>query len=122
MAQGYWSRVTFLVVLFSTLASCGGANQPVKSRPGAPVARVAEESPKAAPKKSGPDCSDGTCIACGDAACPKGFFCDESTSKPTCQWVPTCSQACTCSCVERVLSGECTCTERDGGAYLRCTQ
>lgn len=113
---------SLLVALVALLLGCGGGeSKPAKTPVGRSEKVVAEES-KDAPTKAGPDCSDGTCIPCGDAQCPKGFFCEESTSKPTCQWVPTCSQAVSCNCVERALSGKCSCTEHDGGAYVRCSE
>lgn len=110
---------SLLLVTALAAVGCGGKSAtPVKSP--APDTEAATEKDEAPPEKSGPDCSDGTCIACGDAQCPKGFFCDESTSKPSCQWVPTCTDSVSCSCVERSLSGKCSCTERDGGSYVRC--
>ncbi len=113
---------SLLVALVGLLLGCGGGeNKPAKT----PVERsekVVEKASKGTPEKTGPDCSDGTCIPCGDAQCPNGFFCDESTSKPTCQWVPTCARAAGCNCVERALSSKCSCTEHDGGAYVRCSE
>jgi hypothetical protein len=121
MTLGSKSRLSLLVAMVGLLVGCGGAANEPASAPVDRSEKVVERKPKTV-EKSGPDCSDGTCIPCGDAECPKGFFCDESTSKPTCQWVPTCSQAASCTCVERALSGKCSCADRDGGAYVRCSE
>jgi hypothetical protein len=121
MALGSKSKWLQWVALGGLLLSCGAEpKQPAKSR----VDRndkLVDAKPKEANNR-GPICGDGTCVRCGDAECPKGFFCDESTSKPNCQWVPTCSAAVSCECVQRALSEQCRCTERDGGAYVRCTE
>lgn len=122
MAQGPLLKFSLSLAMLALLVNCAGAEKPRAKATAEPVETTTERKPKPAPKKSGPDCSDGTCIPCGDADCPKGFFCDESTAKPTCQWVPTCPDAATCACVERAFSDQCSCTERDGGAYLRCSE
>ena len=75
------------------------------------------EAPK---EKAGPDCSDGGCIPCGNTECPRGFYCDESSNIPACQWVPTCTDSVSCGCVKRAVSDSCSCTEHDGGTYVRC--
>jgi hypothetical protein len=113
-------EVAFLVASCGVLSACGGSAKNAATS-GAERATAADEEKSArAPVKSGPDCSDGTCIVCGEAKCPKGFFCNESTQKPTCQWVAACSDRANCACVEQGLPGKCTCTERDGGAYAKC--
>ena len=102
------------------LVGCGGKSAAPAKLVEPDTATVAEQEEPPPEKRSGPNCADGTCIACGDAECPKGFFCDESTNKPTCQWVPACAESVSCSCVERALAGNCNCTDRDGGSYVRC--
>ncbi|MGE5787640.1 MAG: hypothetical protein ACM3ZE_23810 [Myxococcales bacterium] len=119
MGNADWSLSLFLVAAL-TVTGCGKPAAPAKSAAPDTEAVAETKDDESPPEKSGPNCSDGTCITCGDAECPKGFFCDESTSKPTCQWVPACAESVSCSCVERSLSGNCTCTERDGGSYVRC--
>lgn len=112
------SFLSVLLVSIVAIVGCGGGKPPAAkvteaSEPAANEPAPAKEDPR-------PDCSGGTCIVCGDAQCPKGFFCDESSAKPACQWVPTCTDSVSCSCVERALAGKCSCTERDGGTYVRC--
>lgn len=116
MAAQSFSSILFVSMV--TLVGCGGSKPPT-AKSTEPEQAVAAE-PTADKEDPHPDCSDGTCIVCGDAQCPKGFFCDESSAKPACQWVPTCTDSVSCSCVERTLAGKCTCTEREGGTYVRC--
>lgn len=100
--------------------SCGGAaprHTPAAATEEAPSTTETAETPR---EKARPDCSDGTCIRCGDAECPKGFFCDESGSTPNCQWVPACKEQVSCSCVKETLDPGCSCSERDDGTYVRC--
>jgi hypothetical protein len=102
------------------LTHCGGQpKHPVREAAPREEPTIAE-SVEATEEKSGPDCKDGSCIRCGDATCPKGFFCDESSGKASCQWVPTCTDAVDCTCVKKTVSESCDCTEREGGVYLRC--
>ncbi|HEY5957905.1 MAG TPA: hypothetical protein VIV60_15185 [Polyangiaceae bacterium] len=120
MTHGVSNKLLTLLVLALSISGCGGS----ESKPAQSVAEAAPDSAPSAPKATkpiGPDCSDGTCIVCGSAQCPKGFFCDESNPKATCQWVPSCTDSVNCACVARSIGSGCQCTERDGAAYVRCS-
>jgi hypothetical protein len=67
-----------------------------------------------------PRCDDGTCILCGDALCPSGWYCDETApSGAACGWLPECAEQASCSCVKRAFKG-CECEDEPGGARLTC--
>jgi hypothetical protein len=69
---------------------------------------------------SGPDCSDGTCFACGDGICPSGAYCDQGAEGgAACAWLPECSGTPSCGCITGVLSG-CTCEDSSGGPVVSC--
>jgi hypothetical protein len=115
-------KVLFAVALIG-LIGCGTKPSRTATAEAPEEERTAKiEFVDKAPAPRGPDCSDGSCTRCGDAACPKGFFCDETSTPPACQWVPSCKEDVSCSCVKSALSDTCKCTERDGGTYVRCGQ
>jgi hypothetical protein len=76
------------------------------------------ETSEAAPAK--PSCDDGTCTMCGDALCPKGWYCDETApGGPACGWLPECAEKASCACVKKAFKG-CACEEGSGGARISC--
>ncbi|MGC4064223.1 MAG: hypothetical protein QM784_06180 [Polyangiaceae bacterium] len=110
-----------LVCLLIAFVGCGGkSSRPAKSDAPEEERTAKVEFVDKAPEPSGPDCSDGSCIRCGDAACPKGFFCDETSNPPACQWVPSCKDDVSCACVKPALKESCKCSERDGATFVRC--
>jgi hypothetical protein len=73
---------------------------------------------EAAPAK--PSCDDGTCTLCGEALCPKGWYCDESApGGAACGWLPECAEKASCACVKKAFKG-CSCEDGSGGARLSC--
>ena len=45
---------------------------------------------EASTRRSGIECDDGSCFACGDAVCLNGFYCAVSKSGRGCAWLPSC--------------------------------
>lgn len=110
-----------LLVLVASSLGCGGS-KPNQARP------VTSESSRAEPEEEspsestrGPSCSDGTCFACGQGLCLPGFFCDESSAQPNCQWMAKCGRSAHCACVSELLGSSCKCSERSGGIYVKCS-
>ncbi len=117
---GSLARFVLTSMAVSTLA-CGGSAPAPKGveRESPPKAESSEYSDRES-RPSGPDCSDGTCFRCGEALCLPGFFCDESSAVANCQWLAKCGKAGGCGCIQQVLGTSCTCTERDGGTFVKC--
>jgi hypothetical protein len=109
---------------------CGGSDKPAESadtRGSSPQsAREQRESQPTtdddsdAPTPPRATCDDGTCTPCGDALCPKGWYCDETAhGGPACGWLPECAQKSGCACVKKALS--CACEEKSGSAHVTCS-
>ena len=100
---------------------CGGSNATV-AKPAVPAKnKPATDDEVTNSEAPGPDCSDGSCFACGPGICIPGFFCDESSSQPNCQWLAKCGRAATCDCLNETLGKGCKCSERSGGIYVKCS-
>jgi hypothetical protein len=114
-----WVYIALTVV---SVPACGSS---------APPAKVAQTETTQLPESTdssdqeatpaGPDCGDGTCFKCGQALCLQGFYCDESSSVSTCQWLAKCGKAASCSCIQQTLGAGCTCGERKGGTFVKCS-
>jgi hypothetical protein len=121
-------RETLVALGFVLLASCGGSSPPAetasKPRPATESkakseARVEDEP---ASRRSGVECEDGSCFACGEAVCLSGFYCAVGKSGRGCAWLPSCPGKATCACVGAALRDEpgCGCQEKEGGVYVTC--
>jgi hypothetical protein len=108
-------------------AACGGSNPPAETPKShaAPESRSkvearAEEEPSS--RRSGVECDDGSCFACGDAVCLSGFYCSVGKSGRGCAWLPSCPGKATCACVGAALKDEpsCGCQEKEGGVFVTC--
>jgi hypothetical protein len=118
--------------LFRTLlalvafASCGGGSPPAESpKPHAgtdakPKEPSADDEPGT--RRSGVQCDDGSCFACGEAVCLRGFYCAVGRSGRGCAWVPSCPGTPSCACLSAALREEpsCACEEKEGGVYVVC--
>jgi len=126
--------IRMLLSILVTSVACGGSAPPS----GAPDAEQSAEKndvdstgDQAASDSNGagdsrtvereaPKCDDGTCTPCGDALCPRGWYCDESApGGAACGWLPECAQKASCSCVKKAFKG-CACEEESGSAHLTC--
>jgi hypothetical protein len=117
----------WVVAGWALFTACGGSTPPAdapKSHAAAeskakPEAHVEEEP---ASRKSGVECDDGSCFACGEAVCLSGFYCSVGRSGRGCAWLPSCPGKATCACVGAALKDEpgCGCQEREGGVYVTC--
>jgi hypothetical protein len=104
------------------LVSCGG---PAST---GPSARSAGEDPAdttASTDPSGPrlpNCEDGSCFACGDTVCLKGYYCETLGNVSGCAWNAPCANKASCNCLTSQPSHDssCSCEERDGHAFVSC--
>jgi len=123
-----------LLAILATSVACGGAEPPPRTAdseasveksdadgnadPATSDSEGSEDSPTA--ERAVPKCDDGTCTPCGDALCPRGWYCDESApGGAACGWLPECAEKASCSCVKKAFKG-CTCEEESGSAHLTC--
>ncbi len=114
------------IVAVFLLAACGGSTPP----PEPPKHEPAEAKRKAEPRseedtsapRSGVECDDGSCFACGDAVCLSGFYCAIGKSGRGCAWLPSCPGKPTCACIAPTLREEpsCSCQEKEGGVFVTC--
>ena len=108
------------------LAACGGSTpppEPPKHEPAEAKAKVEprpEEDQSA--RRSGVECDDGSCFACGDAVWLSGFYCAIGKSGRGCAWLPSCPGKPTCACIAPTLREEpsCSCQEKEGGVFVTC--
>jgi hypothetical protein len=108
------------------LAACGGS-APSAEAPKSRAEPKSKAEPKAeaepvASKRSGVECEDGSCFACGDAVCLSGFFCSVGRTGRGCAWLPSCPGKATCACLGQALREEpgCSCQEKEGAVYVVC--
>jgi hypothetical protein len=108
------------------LLACGGSSPPAEA-PKSHVESKSKAEPKsesepAQQKRSGVECEDGSCFACGEAVCLSGFFCSVGRSGRGCAWVPSCPGKATCACLGQALREEpsCSCQEKEGAVYVVC--
>ncbi len=102
--------------------ACGGsASVPKSPEPKAEQVAEPHESTERSDSDTSADCSDATCFKCGQALCLQGFYCDESASVANCQWLAKCGKAGGCGCIQAALGASCTCTERNGGTFVKCS-
>ena len=111
------------LLLAMTTASVGcGGSKPVGAKPASHLkAKTVDESDSEKTESPGPNCADGTCFACGPGICISGFFCDESSAQPNCQWLSKCGRNTNCECLKETFGNNCVCTERSGGIYVKCS-
>lgn len=116
-------RFPFAALLLTSLINgCGGTSSAVKQpEPEHSAGEPTEEAHSAAAEPSGPDCSDGSCFRCGEGLCLPGFYCDESTQEPTCQWAARCGKSPSCGCIQQLLGSGCHCDVRGGGLFVKCS-
>jgi hypothetical protein len=117
-------RSAIVAVFF--LAACGGSTpppEPPKHEP-AEAKGKAESRPEedTSARRSGVECDDGSCFACGDAVCLSGFYCAIGKSGRGCAWLPSCPGKPTCACIAPTLREEpsCSCQEKEGGVFVTC--
>jgi len=112
-----------LLLLVVTTASFGcGGTRPVDAKPASHMkARTVVESDSEKTETPGPNCADGTCFPCGPGICIPGFFCDETSAQPNCQWLSKCGRSTNCECLKETFGNNCACTERSGGIYVKCS-
>jgi len=114
--------------LAGALGACGGSSPPAEAPKGhgaleaksKPETRGENES--ASSRRSGIECDDGSCFACGEAVCLSGFYCSVGKSGRGCAWLPSCPGKPTCSCIGAALRDEpsCSCQEKENGVYVTC--
>jgi hypothetical protein len=110
-----------LLLVLVALVSCGPASS-------SPTARSAGDAPadtSASTDSSGPrlpSCEDGSCFACGDTVCLKGYYCERLGNVSGCAWNAPCANKASCSCLTSQPSHDssCSCEERDGNAFVSC--
>jgi hypothetical protein len=121
-------RLIIVTLLFAFIVpACGGtASQQDAHRPEEGSANSdgygtsgegegATEKSSEAVQPSGPDCSDGTCFACGEGVCPSGAYCDQDAEGgAACAWLAECSQTPSCGCIKKILGSACRCGEESG--------
>ena len=104
---------------FASLPACGGSAPEAKTAGQSHDTDTADYEADAAASDS--YCLDGTCFDCGESFCMLGWYCDEEVAGgPACSFVPECGSESNCDCVESALASSCSCTERNGGVYVRC--
>lgn len=110
-----------LTVALLLAPACGGS-APASKAAEPPTSRTTtiDESSDETSAAAGPDCGDGSCFKCGQAFCLPGFYCDESAAVANCQWLSKCGKAAACSCIQQTLGAGCTCSERNGGLFVKC--
>jgi len=125
-----WTSASLAAALVA--AACGGrsSSKPADTASGPrsahadPSSGGGEEAEEDEPGEAAPAlprCDDGTCFACGQGICPKGFYCDEqAVGGAACSWLPSCPTEPACSCVKRTLGAGCSCEEREGGVFVSC--
>jgi hypothetical protein len=108
-------------VLVSLLLSCGGTKLPPgQARSTGSSERDTASDESSAEQPSIPECTNGSCFVCGAGICLPGFFCDESSAQPSCQWLAKCGPTNSCSCLREAFGGKCACAERHHGVFLKC--
>ena len=108
------------------LVGCGGSSEPAARAPR--EAREVRELPREAPRVSAAPrapkaravCDDGSCFSCGDAVCFSGYYCAANLAGHGCEWLPSCAERATCSCLRALLGDECACEERASGTFVTC--
>jgi len=123
-----------LLFVLATSVACGGSEPPSRTPDAEQSAEKSSDEGTAEEATSegdasgdsrtaepaAPKCDDGTCTPCGDALCPRGWYCDESApGGAACGWLPECAQKASCSCVKKAFKG-CACEEASGSAHLTC--
>src|SRR5664280_1375068 len=114
-------QISALLIVGTTLLACGGSEPATPKSPRTHRVKpmlVEDDGNKA--EVASPDCHDGSCFACGPGFCIPGFFCDESSSQPSCQWLSKCGRATSCECLTESLGNGCSCAERNGGIFVKC--
>ena len=116
------SAVQALAITLALFATACGSSTPA-AKPAPPTTR--DESPSEANDSAQrdvkpPNCTDGTCFRCGQGICLPGFYCDESTANANCQWLAPCAKNPNCGCLQASLGSGCTCSERNGGLFVKC--
>ena len=111
-----------LLLALVALVSCGG---PASSGPNARSAGDDPADTSASTDPSGPrlpSCEDGSCFACGDTVCLKGYYCERLGNVSGCAWNAPCANKASCSCLTSQPSHDssCSCEERDGNAFVSC--
>ena len=107
-----------VVIACSSTLACGGGSSSSggAESPSSTSSDSSDWSGDTGPAEpTGPDCSDGTCFACGDGICPKGAYCDQDAQGgPACAWLAECAGEPSCGCTTGVLGASCSCEAGDG--------
>ena len=104
----------------SLLAACGGSRQSAKPSDSGRAEQGDADDEESSPASSRPECDDGTCFACGEAACLTGMYCDTTArGGPSCFSLPECPQV-SCGCVLGVLGEGCSCDDGSDGPSVTC--
>ncbi len=110
-----------LFIVTIAAIGCGGSNSVQAKRPRPTQAKAEAEPDNEKTEAPDPKCTDGTCFVCGTGICIAGFYCDESSAQPNCQWLSKCGRTTTCACLTEIFGSNCTCAERSGGIYVKCS-
>ncbi len=109
------------VAIFACGGSTGNAQEASANTESESYGAEGENGEMSTAPARGPDCSDGTCFACGEGICPTGAHCDQdATGGPACAWLPECTGTSTCACVTSVVGSSCSCDDSGGGPIVSC--
>ncbi|HQB46945.1 MAG TPA: hypothetical protein PLV85_25235, partial [Polyangiaceae bacterium] len=111
-------KLSFLALLL-TIGCAGSASSTAGSH--ATPAGVSDSSSDSH-RSSGPSlpsCEDGSCFACGDTVCLRGYYCEKIGATSGCAWNGPCAKRANCACLASVAGADssCSCEERDGHAF-----
>jgi hypothetical protein len=113
-------RSPFFFFLFMSLIGCG--SNATQSTAKSPTDDSSDPSSTYGPQL--PDCSDGSCFACGDTVCFPGYHCEAIGNTSGCAWSASCANDATCECLAPELAKDprCQCEKRDGHAFVICAE
>ena len=77
------------------------------------------ESEGVASRPQLPSCEDGSCFSCGDTICLPGYYCETVGGNTGCAWNGPCAKDASCACLGSQPG--CSCEERDGHAFVTCS-
>ncbi len=73
------------------------------------------------PEPAVPNCSDQSCLECGDGICPNGAYCQVQGTTKSCAWLSECAGKPSCSCVLGILGKGCSCADGPAGPTVECS-